>query len=86
MKLIPNKNFLIAEPSTSENVTSSGILLPDSNKSTSAKVIAIGGDETVFSVGDTIIFKEWSYTEYKFEDKKYLIIKKDDILAYVKTN
>jgi chaperonin GroES len=77
----PTKDYLIVEPLKQETETKSGIILPDTKdiKSNTGKVIDIGGDEyTGFTVGETVVYKQWAGTEYE----KYLIIKKEDIIAY----
>jgi len=83
--LKPNKKYIIVEPIKQETKTESGIILPDTKEKTnSGKVITIGGNEPEYGVGDTVIYKEWSAVEYNSKDKKYLIIKKEDIIAYEK--
>lgn len=79
----PTKKYIIVEPKQQEKTTASGIVLPDSNtKSNSGIVIAIGGSEPEYNIGFTVIFKEWAGSEYEFKNKKYLIVKKEDIIAY----
>ena len=66
--------------------TASGIIIPDSAKpkKNTAKVIAMSSIEnSEVSVGDIILYKEYSGTETKFEGKKYLLLPYADILAKV---
>jgi len=86
--IIPTEKFLIVESKPVETTTKSGIILPENNnKSTSGKVVVCGGhDETGYIEGDTVYFKEWSSIEQEIDGKKYLIVKKEDIIAYVKAN
>ncbi len=82
-----NQNVLldITEDKT-EQKTASGIIIPDSAKERNkfAKVIAISKIENMeISVGDNVLYKEFSGSEIKFEDKEYLLIPYDGILAKV---
>ncbi len=82
-----NENVLleIAEQ-TGEQKTASGIIIPDSakGKELTGKVVAIGNIENPgISVGDTVLYKEFSGNEIEFDDKKYLFIPYADVLAKV---
>lgn len=66
--------------------TASGIIIPDSAKAkkNTAKVIAMSSIEnSEVSVGDVILYKEYSGTETEFEGKKYLLLPYADILAKI---
>ncbi len=81
-----NQNVLIEVQEPAEQKTASGIYLPDTAKEKKAfgKVISISNIENPeISVGDTVLYKEYSGTEVEFEDKKYLLIQYSDILAKV---
>lgn len=74
--LKPNKKYILVEP-IKQKQTESGILLPDQRESINqGKVIAIGGIEQQYSVGDTVIFK------YGIPYKEILIVNKQDIIGY----
>ncbi|MBU8891195.1 MAG: co-chaperone GroES [Bacteroidales bacterium] len=69
-----------------EQKTASGIIIPDSAKEKKkiAKVVAISSIEnSAISVGDSVLYKEFSGTEAEIEGKKYLLILYDDILAKI---
>lgn len=69
-----------------EQRTSAGIIIPDTSKEKKkfGKVIAISTiDNSEISVGETVLYKEYSGTEVDFEGKKYLLIPYADILAKV---
>ena len=54
------------------------------NKELTGKVIAIGNVENPgISVGDTVLYKEFSGNEIEFEDKKFLFIPYADVLAKI---
>lgn len=82
-----NQNVLLElADEKAEQVTASGIIIPDSvkTKQNIAKVVAISNIENLeIAVGDSVLYKEFSGTETKFEDKKYLLIPYADILATV---
>lgn len=65
--------------------TASGFYLPDSSKEKPvlAKIIAIGPDVKNLKIDDKIVYKEYSTTELKINDREYLIVKEEDILATI---
>jgi len=69
-----------------EQKTASGIIIPDSakEKKKTAKVLAISEIETsAVSVGDMVLYKEFSGSEVELDGKKYLLLPYADILAKV---
>jgi chaperonin GroES len=82
-----NQNVLLdITQETSEQTTASGIIIPDTakEKPKTAEVIGLSNIENPeISVGDIVLFKEYSGTETEFEGKKYLLIPYTDILAKV---
>ena len=82
-----NENILLElEEKKGEQKTASGIIIPDSAKEKDAvgKVVALGNIENPgISIGDTVLYKEFSGNELEFDSKKYLIIAYDDVLAKV---
>lgn len=93
MKLKPLGDRVIVEPSESEDMTKSGIVLPDTaqEKPQEGKIIAVGEgrfDEgkkvpMEVKVGDKVIYSKYGGTEVKVDDEKYLILRQDDILAVI---
>lgn len=88
----PTAGYLLIEPNEAVKKTSSGIVLPDSHdeKPQMGKVVAIGSDEVTehgavrkspCKVGDTVVYKKWGGNEFKIDDKEYMFIKFDDIMA-----
>ena len=78
-----------------EEKSPGGIILPDTakEKPQEGKVMAIGKgrlleDGTIkpleVKVGDTILFAKYSGTEVTHEEKEFLILREDDILAVKK--
>lgn len=95
MNLQPIGDKVIVEVLKAKDKTKGGIILPDTakEKPQEAKVIAVGPGKTLpngkiipldVKPGDTVIFGKYSGSEIKVDDKEYLIIEFDDILAVVK--
>lgn len=93
-KYKPLNDHILIKPTTKEEVSKSGIILPDTvdkEKPEQGEVIAVGtgkllenGQRAPISVkvGDTVIFKKYSPDEVPGE-KELLIIKEEDILAVI---
>lgn len=75
--------------------TIGGIVLPDSAKEKPSEgiVIAVGTGRTLAdgtkvaletAEGDRVVFSQYSGTEVKYDNKDYLILREEDILAIVK--
>ena len=95
MNLKPLGEKVIVEILKAEDKTKGGIILPDTakEKPQEAKVIAVGSGKTLengkvvapdVKAGDIVIFGKYSGSEVKVDDREYLIIDADDILAIVK--
>ena len=94
LKLKPIGDRVIAQRLGSAEKTKSGLYLPDSaqEKPQEGKVIAVGtgkmlksGKVVPLSVkpGDRIIFGKYSGSEIKVDEKEYVFLSEDDILAVV---
>ena len=92
LKLKPLADRLVVEPIEREEVTASGIYVPETakEKPQEGQVIAVGpgrkdeeGKRIPMDVsqGDRVLYAKYAGTEVKLEDKKYLILKENDILA-----
>jgi len=93
--LRPLADRVIVEPSDRDEVTSSGLLLPETatEKPQEGKVLSVGPgrwDEAgkkrlplEVAVDDIVVFAKYSGTEFKVADKKLLILTEKDILAVV---
>jgi chaperonin GroES len=82
-----NQNVLLdLSEEAGEKKTATGIIIPDTarEKPKTAKVIGMSNiDNAEISVGDVVLFKEYSGTETEFEGRKYLILPYADVLAKV---
>ncbi|MBE2195004.1 MAG: co-chaperone GroES [Anaerolinea sp.] len=94
LKLRPLADRLVVEPMEGEEVTSGGILLPETakEKPQQGTVLAAGNGRRDDSgkliamdvkVGDKVLYAKYAGTEIKVEGKKVLILKETDILAIV---
>ena len=94
MDLQPLGDRLIVEVLDEEDVTASGIVLPDTakEKPQRGKVLAVGpgprdedGEYIKMDVeeGDEIIFSKYGGTEIKLGTDEYLILRESDVLAKV---
>lgn len=89
MNVKPLSDRVLIEPAAAEEVTSGGIIIPDSAKEKPLKgtVKAIGNgtkDEAMLvKVGDTVLYGKYSGTELEFDGVKYLMMRQSDILAII---
>ena len=92
MKIRPLHDRILVERLEEKEVKKGGIIIPDSakEKPQEAKVIAVGngkvGDDGKkipldVKASDKILFGKYSGSEVKLEDKEYLILREEDILA-----
>lgn len=92
-KIKPTSGYVLIEPEEATKQTSSGIYLPDSatgDKPQQGKVLSVGSDEITdkgakkaspAKKGDKVIYKKWGGNEVKIDNKEYLFVKFEDILA-----
>ncbi len=90
MSIKPIGDRILVEPVTAEEVTKSGIVLPDTidkEKKAEGKILAIGSGEKVsklgLSIGQKIIFGQYAGDEVKVDGQEYKIIGHEDILAVI---
>ncbi|MFC1686979.1 co-chaperone GroES [Patescibacteria group bacterium] len=88
MKLKPIGDRVVVKPSTEEEVTKSGIVLPDTvekEKKEEGEIIAVGNGEKIaklnVKVGDVVIFSKYGGDEVTVEEVEYKVLKDEDILA-----
>lgn len=95
MKLKPLNNHVIVKASSKEEITKSGIVLPDTmdkEKPEQGEVIAVGPGklidngsraEMTVKIGDKVVFKKYSPDDIKIDGEEYLVINENDILAII---
>lgn len=91
--LKPLFDQVLIEPLEKEEVTSGGIVIPDSakEKPSQGKVIAVGPGithegktiEIPVKPGDTVIYKKWGGHEVKDQGKELLLVEVKDIMAVI---
>ena len=97
MKLKPLADRLVVEPTKQEEVTASGLVLPETakEKPQQGKVIAAGpgalkdsGERITMDVkvDDIVLYAKYSGTNIKLDGTEYLILKESDVLAIVNGN
>ena len=92
VKLEPMADRLVVRPIEKEEVTKSGLVLPDTakEKPQEGEVLAVGpgrmsddGNRIAMDVkvGDIVIYAKYGGTEIKVEDEELMILRESDILA-----
>lgn len=91
----PLGDHVLVKPLKEEEVTASGIVLPDTvdkEKKAEGSVVAVGPGKMLedgsrstmeVTVGQRVLFKKWGGDEVEFEKEEYKIISQEDILAIV---
>jgi chaperonin GroES len=90
--LRPLGDRVVIRPLAREEVTKSGIVLPDTakEKPQQGEVLAVGPGRTLDSgerinmdvkSGDRVLFAKYAGTEFKLEEEELLILSEKDILA-----
>ena len=92
LKVKPLSDRVVVEPAPAEDMSSGGIILPDTaqEKPQQGTIAAAGpgkvsdsGKTVAMEVkkGDRILYGKYSGTEFSFEGTDYLIMRESDILA-----
>ena len=92
--LKPLGDRVVIRPMAREEVTRSGIVLPDTakEKPQRGEVIAVGpgrfsdkGDRVEMDLkqGDQVLFAKYAGTEFKLEEEDLLILSEKDVLAVI---
>ena len=95
MAIQPLGDRIVVKHLDQEEKSPGGIILPDTakEKPQEGKVMAIGKGKLLedgsvkpleIKVGDKVLFAKYSGTEVIHEEKEFLILREDDILAVVK--
>ena len=93
--LKPLGDHIIVRGLSKEEVTASGIILPDTvskERPERGEVIAVGpgkvldnGSRSTMDVkaGDKVVFKKYSPDEITIDKEEYLVIRMDDVVAVI---
>lgn len=85
----PLADRVLIEPAPAEQVTASGIIIPDTakEKPLRGKVIAVGNgkkDEPMsVKVGEAVMYGQYSGTEIRMNGTTYLIMRESDIYGII---
>jgi chaperonin GroES len=93
-KLRPLGDRVVVKPTPREEMTKSGIVLPDTakEKPQEGSVLAVGPGRVLddgareamdVQVGQKVLYAKYAGTEFKVDGEEYLIISQKDILAIV---
>lgn len=95
MRIRPLRDQVILKPIAAEEVTKSGIVIPDTaekEKPEQGQVLAVGPGKILdngkvvpidLKRGDKVLFSKYGPTEVKVAGKEILIVKEEDILAVI---
>jgi chaperonin GroES len=92
--LKPMGDRVVVKPKGREEMTKSGIVLPDTatEKPQQGEVIAVGPGRVLdngkradidVKVGDLVLFAKYSGTEFKLDDDDLLVLSERDVLAVI---
>jgi chaperonin GroES len=84
IKIQPLQDYVMLEAVEAEEVTTGGIVIPDSAKRKPAEgtVVAKAADAAdEIAIGDRVIYKEYSGTEIKLDGETYMLVPSGDLLA-----
>ena len=94
LSIAPLADRVVVEPASKEEVSVSGIIIPDTAKQEKPErgtVVAVGpgkfddGVQVPMSVkiGDTVLFSKYGYDEVKIDGTEYLILAESSILGII---
>ena len=95
-KIHPVGDRVVVKPAQKEEITRSGIVIPDTAKEKPQEgvVVAVGsgkltdkGDRQPLEVkeGDRVLFAKYGGTEFKLDGDDLLVLRESDILAILET-
>jgi chaperonin GroES len=93
-ELKPLGDRVVVKPLQKEEVTKSGIVLPDTakEKPQEGEIISVGpgrvldnGNRQALEVkkGDRVLYAKYAGTEFKIDEDEYLVLRESDLLAIV---
>ena len=94
ISLKPLQDRVVIKPTEREEVTKSGLVLPDTvqEKPQEGNAVAVGpgrlGEDgkrvaMEIKVGDRVVYSKYAGTEFVEDDVEYLIVRESDILAKI---
>ena len=89
MTVKPLGDRVLIEPAKAEEVTTAGIIIPDSakEKPLRGEILAAGegakDEAMILKVGDKVLYGKYAGTELELDGEKYLIMRQSDVLAVI---
>jgi chaperonin GroES len=94
LSIQPLADRVVVKPSAREEVSASGIIIPDSasrEKPEQGTVVAVGSGKyedgdllpMTVKVGDTVLFSKYGYDQVKIDGEEYYILSESSVLAIV---
>lgn len=90
MQLKPLGDRIVVKPLQEEEVTKSGIVLPDTvekEKKEQGEVVSVGNGEKIIKLGikagDKVLFGKYSGEDVTVEEIEYKVLKDEDVLAII---
>jgi chaperonin GroES len=94
LELKPLGGRVVVKPLEREEMTRSGIVLPDTakEKPQEGKILAVGPGErdedgkripVELKVGDRVLYQKYAGTEFKLDDEELLVLQEKDVLAQI---
>ncbi len=90
MSIRPLGDRVLVKPLKEEEVTKSGIVLPDTvdkEKKAEGEIVALGNGEKLtklnLSVGMKVLFKKWGGEEVKVNNEDHKILDHEDVVAVI---
>ena len=95
VSLQPLEDRIVVKPSEGEEMTASGLVIPDTakEKPQEGEVLAVGpgrfddaGTKRVpvdVKVGDVVLYSKYGGTEVKYAGEEYLVLSARDVLAII---
>lgn len=90
----PLSDRIVVEPKEMETKTAGGIFIPDTadkDKPMQGTVVAIGNGKYIdgkmqplqVKVGDKILFGKYAGTNFKLQEKDYLVMREEDVMGVI---
>lgn len=93
MNIKPLFDRVVVKPNNDENVTPSGIVIPQTSQERpqTGKVIAIGDGTDIdnnkvgmkVAIGDNVVYTKYAGAEFKIDNITYLILRQIDIIGII---
>ena len=89
MKVKPLADRVLIQPTAAEEVTASGIIIPDSAKEKPLKgtVLAVGNgtkdEPMILKEGDKVLYGKYAGTEITLDGDKVLIMRQNEVFAVI---